>query len=145
MARGRRKSIDQIYCYYYFLVIKNMLTDCNLDTQKNEGQRVVKLAECQICTKPMSFGLIMFRFCGHVFHSDCVTDLVSGLAKNDSAIGNIGCPFQCYQNPELTASIDQGLLQDLPPRAVKLQLNYENVESEILRERFTEFLAEVSY
>lgn len=93
----------------------------------------------------MSQGLIMFRFCGHVFHSDCVCNLVSGLTENDPALGNIGCPYKCYQNPELTAGIDPDLLQDLPPRAVKLQLDYENFESEILRENFTEFLTFVIY
>jgi hypothetical protein len=117
-----------------------MFTDSELSTKIHESQRVVKLSQCQICTKPMSQGLIMFRFCGHVFHSDCVCNLVSGLTENDPALGNIGCPYKCYQNPELTAGIDPDLLQDLPPRSVKLQLDYENVESEILRENFTEFL-----
>jgi hypothetical protein len=117
-----------------------MFTDSELSTKIHESQRVVKLSQCQICTKPMSQGLIMFRFCGHVFHSDCVCNLVSGLTENDPALGNIGCPYKCYQNPQMTAGIDPDLLQDLPPRAVKLQLDYENVESEILRENFTEFL-----
>ena len=110
--------------------------------QSDEYQRISKASYCIICNKPMIKNISVFKFCSHTFHSECVKKLnVNQTSQSEKTA--VRCPFDCTLNPELTQNFDANLLSDLPDGVMELDLNYENQESEILRERFTKFLDNV--